>query len=104
MKIHGPVKQKRKYQYEESHYPREQYVLSGVVAFLRGGEKTDLRLRIRDFGKVRRKIVGAAIFIFSFPIKAVNVKIRMYIFFNLRMYKNIKISVYELLFLRKIIL
>ena len=34
----------------------------------------------------------------------VNVKIRMYIFFNLRMYKNIKISVYELLFLRKIIL
>ena len=70
LKIHGPVKQKRKYQYEESHYPREQYVLSGVVAFLRGDEKTDWGLRIRDFGKVRRKIVSAAIFIFSFPIKA----------------------------------
>ena len=33
MKIHGPVKQKRKYQYEESHYPSEQYT-PGVVAFL----------------------------------------------------------------------
>ena len=39
-----------------------------------------------------------------FAVTVVNVKIRMYIFFNLRMYKNIKISVYELLFLRKIIL